>query len=173
MREPDLFALALAALAFVPMIAEAVRSAVNERALRAAGASEPARDVYKFMQLAYPACFAAMTMEAWTRGNTFATAGWMGAAVFASAKALKYWAIATLGSRWTFRVLVPPGSQRILRGPYRLLRHPNYVAVVGELAGFAALAGSPVTGIIAFLLFGALLIARIRVEERALGLRSR
>lgn len=173
MREADLFALALAALAFAPMIAEAVRSAMNERALRAAGAAEPERDVYKFMQVAYPACFATMAFEAWTRGNTFATAGWMGAAVFAGAKALKYWAIATLGDRWTFRVLVPPGSQRILRGPYRVLRHPNYVAVAGELAGFAAFAGAPLTGVMAFLLFGALMIARIRVEERALGLRSR
>jgi methyltransferase len=173
MRDADVFALALAALAFVPMIAEALLSAANERALRAAGASEPARDVYKLMQLAYPACVAAMTLEAWTRGNTFGTAGWTGAAVFAGAKALKYWAIATLGDRWTFRVLVPAGSKRILRGPYRILRHPNYVGVAGELAGFAAFAGAPVTGVIAFLVFGVLLLARIRVEERALGLRSR
>ena len=173
MRDADVFALALAALAFVPMIAEAVLSATNEQALRAAGASEPEGDVYKFMQLAYPACFAAMTLEAWTRGQTFATAGWMGAAVFVAAKALKYWAIGTLGGRWTFRVLVPPASQRILRGPYRILRHPNYVGVAGELAGFAALAAAPLTGVIAFLVFGVLLIARIRVEERALGLRSR
>jgi methyltransferase len=173
MRDADVFALALAALAFVPMIAEALLSAANERALRASGAREPERDVYKIMQLAYPACFAAMTLEAWTRGHTFASAGWMGAAVFTGAKALKYWAIATLGGRWTFRVLVPPASQRILRGPYRILRHPNYVGVAGELAGFAALAGAPVTGVIAFLVFGVLLMARIRVEERALGLRSR
>ena len=47
---------------------------------------------------------------------------------------------------WTFRVLVPPGSARTLRGPYRLLRHPNYVAVVGELAGFALLARAPRLG---------------------------
>jgi methyltransferase len=173
MREADLFALALAALAFVPMIAEAARAAANERALRAAGAVEPSNDVYNVMQLTYPACFAGMTLEAWMRGHSCADAGWMGGAVFAGAKALKYWAIATLGDRWTFRVLVPPRSQRIIRGPYRVLRHPNYVAVAGELAGFAGLAAAPVAGVVAFLLFGVLLVARIRVEERALGLRSR
>jgi len=173
MRDADLFALALATLAFVPMIAEALRSVANERTLRAAGASEPERDVYKIMQVVYPACFAAMTLEAWTRGTTVASAGWIGGATFGAAKALKYWAIATLRDRWTFRVLVPPGSQRVLRGPYRILRHPNYVAVAGELAGFAAFAGAPVAGVLSFLVFGALLIARIRVEERALGLRSR
>jgi methyltransferase len=169
----DLFPLALAALAFVPMIAETVRSTANERRLRDAGAVEPERDVYKIMQLAYPACFLAMIVEAWSRGTTFATASWLGAAVFVGAKALKYWAIAALGPRWTFRVLVPPASQRILRGPYRVMRHPNYVAVAGELAGFATFSGAPVAGVAAFLGFGALLLARIRVEEQALGLRSR
>jgi methyltransferase len=173
MREADLFALALAALAFVPMIAEAVLSSANARALRAAGAVEPARDVYQIMQFAYPASFLAMTVEAWTRGSTLTGAAWIGAAVFVAAKALKYWAIATLGSRWTFRVLVPPGSERTRRGPYRFLRHPNYVGVAGEIAGFAGLAGAPVAGVFAFVVFALLLVARIRVEERALGLRSR
>jgi methyltransferase len=68
-------------------------------------------------------------------------------------------------------VLVPPGSERTLRGPYRLLRHPNYLAVAGELAGFALLAQAFVAGPIAVALFVLLLVARIRVEERALGLR--
>lgn len=173
MRAADLFALGLAALAFVPMIGEAALSARNERALRAAGASEPRGDVYTLMQFAYPACFLGMIAEAWTQGATLASAGWIGAATFAGAKALKYWAIATLGSRWTFRVLVPPGSRRIVRGPYRVLRHPNYVAVAGELAGFAALAGAPRSGTVAFVLFGLLILARIRIEERALAVGSR
>jgi methyltransferase len=163
----------LFALAFVPMLFEARRSAANERALRAAGAVEPAGDVYALMQVAYPLCFLAIVVEAWARG---AGVGWTvlsGGLVFISAKALKYWAIGTLGERWTFRVLVPPGSARTLRGPYRLLRHPNYVAVVGELAGFALLARAPVAGALALAAFGALLVARVRVEERALGLRSR
>ena len=119
------------------MLLEARRSAANERALRAAGAVEPADDVYRVMQLAYPACFLAMVLEAWMRGGGFGGTTLAGVVVFTGAKALKYWAIATLGERWTFRVLVPPASERTLRGPYRLLRHPNYVAVVGELVGFA------------------------------------
>jgi methyltransferase len=89
--------------------------------------------------------------------------------VFGIAKALKYWAIATLGRRWTFRVLVPPGSTRIVAGPYRWMRHPNYVAVIGELAGAAAMMRAIVAGPIATVGFGALMLARIRIEERALG----
>ena len=53
------------------------------------------------------------------------------------------------------------------------MRHPNYVAVVGELVGFALLGQAPIAGVVALVAFGALLRARVRVEERALGLRSR
>lgn len=159
-------------LAFIPMIAEAVRSSANERALRAAGAVEPRGDVYAVMQLAYPGCFLAMTVEAWWRSRALTPVVIAGMLIFILAKALKYWCIATLGSRWTFRVLVPPGSRRTLKGPYRVLRHPNYLAVAGELIGFAALAQAPIAGTVAVALFAALLLARIRVEERALGLRS-
>jgi methyltransferase len=166
------FASSLFALAFVPMLIEARLSARNERALRAAGAVEPGRDVYAAMQVAYPACFAAMVLEAWLRGRGLTVGAVSGAVIFASAKALKYWAIHTLGPRWTFRVLVPPHSDRTIAGPYRFLRHPNYVGVVGELGGFALLAGAPYSGLLSMAVFGALLLARIRVEERALGLRA-
>jgi methyltransferase len=94
-----------------------------------------------------------------------------GFALFVGAKLLKYWVIVSLGVRWSFRVLVPPGSTRVLTGPYRLLRHPNYLAVMGELAGAALIAHAPLTGGLALAGFGALLLLRIRIEERALGLR--
>jgi methyltransferase len=166
-----MFYLFLLALAFAPMLYEARRSASNERTLRAAGAAEPADDVYAAMQVAYPACFLAMVFEAWWRGRGMNAVAVTGAGMFLVAKALKYWVIATLGTRWTFRVLVPPGSQRTIRGPYRVLRHPNYLAVAGELAGFALLAQAPIAGTLALLVFGLLMILRVRVEERALGLR--
>jgi methyltransferase len=162
--------LALLALAFVPMLLEAARSTANERRLRAAGAIEPADDVYRIMQLAYPASFLAMIAEAWLRGPDWSRTAMAGVIVFACAKTLKYWAIATLGDRWTFRVLVPPKSTRTNRGPYRFLNHPNYVGVIGELVGFALLAGAPIAGALATVGFGVLLLFRIRVEERALQL---
>lgn len=167
-----MFPLVLVATAFVPMLAESARSSSNEHRLRLAGAVEPADDVFAAMRLVYPACFVAMIIEAWVcrRGMTGAAAA--GLVVFALSKSLKYWVIYTLGERWTFRVLVPPGSQRTLSGPYRFLRHPNYLAVIGELGGFALTAGAWWSGIASLLAFGALLRARIRVEERALGLRS-
>jgi methyltransferase len=156
--------------AFVPMLFEAGVSARHDRALRSTGAVEPSDDVLRLMQVAYPACFLAMVAEGWARGSTVNLAFAAGAVLFALSKGLKYWAIGTLGDRWTFRVLVPPQSTRVTGGPYRFLRHPNYAAVAGELAGMAFMARAPVAGIVSIAGFGALMILRIRVEERELGL---
>jgi methyltransferase len=160
--------LMLGVVAFVPMLLETHRSRRNETALKALGAVEPAGDVYRVMQVAYPTCFLAMIAEASARppvGENWVAAG---AALFGAAKLLKYWAIATLGPRWTFRVLVPPGAARTTDGPYRWMRHPNYVGVAGEIAGFALLAGAPLTGAAAGLVFGGLMVARVKVEEHAM-----
>ncbi len=159
--------LLLLVLVFAPMIAEARRSRRHERALRSAGAIEPRGDVYGAMQIAYPVAFLAMIAEGWH--NRARAAPVAGMVVFASGKALKYWAIWTLGPRWTFRVLVPPGAPRLAGGPYRWLRHPNYAGVLGELAAVALVAGAPRTGFVSLLVFGRLMLARIAVEERALG----
>lgn len=164
-----MYAIGLVILAFVPMVLEALHSARNERALRALGAREPSGDVFRAMQIAYPGCFLAMIGEAWLRRHGFSAIALWGGLLFVLAKALKYWAIGTLGSRWTFRVLVPPGSHRTRSGPYRIMRHPNYVAVAGELTGMALLAQAPVAGVLAIMGFSALMLARVRVEERALG----
>jgi methyltransferase len=156
--------------AFVPMLVEARLSARHDRVLRATGAVEPPDDVLQWMRVAYPACFLAIVAEGWVRGSGIGPAFAAGLVLFALAKGLKYWAIATLGRRWTFRVLVPPQSSPVTGGPYRFLRHPNYAAVAGELAAMALMARAPVAGFASIAGFGALMMLRIRVEERELGL---
>jgi methyltransferase len=164
--------LLLVTLAFVPMLLEVAVSRRNERELRSLGATEPEGDLYRLMQVAYPVAFLAMLVEGWLRGGRVDTLVAAGFALFVGAKLLKYWAILTLGPRWTFRVLVPPGSSLVVLGPYRMLRHPNYIAVIGELAGAALIARAPIAGACAVLGFGLLIRRRIIVEERALGLRT-
>jgi methyltransferase len=92
-----------------------------------------------------------------------------GLVVFGVAKALKLWAISSLGVRWSYRVLVLPDRPLVASGPYRFIHHPNYVAVVGELLGFALIVAAPVSGLLATIGFGALMRRRIAVEDRALG----
>ena len=163
-----MFLLLLLTLAFLPMLFEARLASRHDRALRAAGALEPGDDVYPLMRIAYPAGFLAMAFEAEVRGARVNMVWAAGLVVFLLAKAIKYWAIATLGPRWTFRVLVPPASSRIMTGPYRFMWHPNYVGVIGELVGMGIMAQAPISGAVTVVVFLMLILARIRVEERAL-----
>ncbi|MEZ5294134.1 MAG: isoprenylcysteine carboxylmethyltransferase family protein [Vicinamibacterales bacterium] len=151
------------------MAGEAALSAYNASVLRARGALEPPGDVYRTMQWAYPAGFVALAVEGGLTGPAPAAALAAGLVVFGLAKALKAWAMATLGWRWSFRVLVPPGLPLVATGPYRLLRHPNYVAVIGEIVGAAAIVHAPVSGVLFLLGFGWLLWRRVTIEDRALG----
>lgn len=150
------------------MLAEMQLSRYNERVLRARGAVEPPDDVYRTMAWVYPGSFVVMALEGAFFGPPAGVTTLAGATLLGVSKALKFWAIASLGTRWTFRVLVPPGAPLVSRGPYAYLRHPNYVAVMGELASMALLVGARVSGPAAMLLFGALIRHRIKVEETAL-----
>ena len=153
---------------FGTMLLEARRAAANERVQRARGGIEPRNDVYAFMQVAYPGVFLAMIGEGLLYPTPSRSILILGATVFLAGKLLKWWAIATLGPFWTFRVIVVPGATLVSRGPYRYLSHPNYVGVVGELIGVALLAGAPVAGPLGTLLFVVLMIVRVRIESRAL-----
>jgi methyltransferase len=165
----------LIALFYVPMLIEARRAAANERAQRASGGIQPEADIpiYTMMQAAYPGAFAAMLAEGWLRGNAPRAMLIAGLTCFAVSKAVKWWAILTLGRFWTFRVVVVPDAPLVRRGPYRFLSHPNYVAVVGELAGAGLMTGAAVCGPLAVVLFGMLLKRRIAVEEEALASSAR
>lgn len=159
---------ALLAVVFLPMLIEAWRAARNERAQRASGGIEPPGDVYPIMQLAYPGAFLAMIAEGAVRGGAPVSAVTVGAVLFALAKALKWWAILSLGQAWTFRVIVVPGARRIQSGPYRLASHPNYIAVIGELAAAALMSGAILAGPAATAFFLVLILKRIAVESRAI-----
>ena len=153
----------------VMMAGEAVLSAFNEKQLRARGAIEPEGDVISLMRIAYPGAFIAMGIEGALSGPAPREILMLGLALFGLAKALKVWAISSLGSKWSYRVLVIPGDPLVATGPYRFLSHPNYLAVVGEIVSVAAIVWAPITGTLAAIGFGWLMILRMKVEDRALG----
>jgi methyltransferase len=111
-----------------------------------------------------------MAVEGAMSGATADRVAMAGVGVMAMAKALKFWAIASLGPRWSYRVLVLPGVPLVTSGPYRLMRHPNYVGVMGELLGMALMTHARVTGPLGMIFFGWLLMRRIAAEERAMGI---
>jgi methyltransferase len=164
--------IAFAALAIVLllMLAELWISRGNERVLVELGATQPPDPVYKAMRLVYPGTFVVMAVEGALAASFDNRLILAGVIVLMAGKLLKAWAIRSLGDRWTYRVFVLPGAPLVTGGPYRWLRHPNYVGVIGELVGFALLVGARFTGPLAVLVFGELLRRRIRAEEHALGL---
>jgi len=152
------------------MLVELQLSYFNERALRARGAVEPPDDPYRLMRLAYPGAFVAMGLEGATHAlNRDALVA--GLVLLGVAKLLKFWVMATLRDRWTFKVLVQKDAPLVTAGPYRFVNHPNYVAVILELVAVALALSAPVTGLASVLLFAWILRRRMAVEDRALGRR--
>ncbi|HXK26389.1 MAG TPA: isoprenylcysteine carboxylmethyltransferase family protein [Myxococcota bacterium] len=135
----------------------------------ARGAFEIGQAHYRWMRLLHIAFFASCALEVLvSRRQIDLRLAIPMLALALAAQGLRYWAIATLGERWNVRVIVMPGQPVETGGPYRWLRHPNYLAVVIE--GFAVpLAGGAWLTAIAFTALNAwLLCVRIRAEERAL-----
>ena len=93
--------------------------------------------------------------------------GWLVA--FVVLQALRGWVIATLGRRWTTRIVVLPGAPLVRRGPYRFVSHPTYLVVASEMLVLPLVFELPVYGLVFFLLNAAVLWVRIRAEDRALG----
>src|SRR5256885_628801 len=164
MRRPEVvIALVSLAAVIVMMLAELKRSRTNERLLRQRGASEPEGDVYRALAIVYPGIFVLMAIEGAVAGPSTDPLLVAGFAVFVAAKILKIWAMTALGHRWSYRVLVLPGMPLVATGPYAYLRHPNYVAVFGEIAGFAMMVGARITGVVSLAAFAVLVRKRIAV----------
>ena len=83
----------------------------------------------------------------------------------------RLWVLATLGPRWTTRIIVVPGEDLVKEGPYRFLNHPNYWVVIGEIATLPLAFGLATVALVFSLLNAAALTIRIREENRALGRR--
>jgi methyltransferase len=142
----------------------------NEAWARRHGAVEVGAGHYPLFFVLHTGWLLAWPAETWVRGPAL-TSGWMIAlAAFVAAQGLRYWAISTLGRRWNTRILVLPGAERIRRGPYRWMAHPNYVAVIVELAAVPWVFGAWWTAVIVGgLNLGLLLGVRIPAEARALA----
>jgi methyltransferase len=163
------FGALVVALAF--MLIELRLSRGHERQLRARGAIAPDDPAYAAMRWVYPGAFVAMAIEGALGGIPRPAIVETGILVFLASKLLKAWAIHTLGIRWTYRVFILPGEPLVTGGPYRLMRHPNYLAVIGELVGMALAVGARVAGPVAVAWFAWLLWRRIVAEEHALHVR--
>ena len=161
--------LTLAAFVAAQRLAELSLAAANRRRLLALGAREYGAGHYPLFIILHSGWLGGWLAEGMLRGAP--GAGWpVWVAFFIAAQLLRYWCIISLGRRWNTRILVLPGAPLVVRGPYRFIRHPNYLAVALELACAPLIFGAWVTALAASLANAWLLLrVRIPAEEAALA----
>jgi methyltransferase len=124
---------------------------------------------YVAMVVLHTALLVGAVAEVWRLDRPFVPVlGWTMLVLVAASQGLRWWCIRTLGRQWNTRVIVVPGLPLVTRGPYRVLRHPNYVAVVVEGLALPLVHTAWVTAALFTVLNAALLTVRIRVEDDAL-----
>jgi methyltransferase len=159
----------LVAAVALERIAELVVSRRNAAwSLQRGGVEYGARH-YPAMVVLHTALLAACLLEVLAVGRPFVPAlGWSMLLVVVASQGLRWWCITTLGHQWNTRVIVVPGLRLVARGPYRWLRHPNYVAVVAEGIALPLVHSAWVTAVCFTALNGVLLRVRISTENAAL-----
>jgi methyltransferase len=153
-------------------LAELVVSTRNARWSFARGGTEHGRGHFPPMVALHTGLLVASAVEVLVWDRPFLPAlGWTALVLTLASQALRWWCIATLGPRWNTRVIVVPGLPLVTGGPYRWLRHPNYLVVVVEGITLPLVHTAWVTAL-AFTVLNAVLLLRFRIpsEERALGL---
>jgi methyltransferase len=161
--------LLLVGLVAVERVAELVVARRNERWSRARGAIERGAGHYPIMVALHTGLLVGAALEVVLGARPFLPAlGWPMLALVILAQALRWWCIATLGRQWNTRIFVIPAMARVTNGPYRLLPHPNYVAVVVEGAALPLVHTAWVTAIAFTVLNAFLLRVRIVAEDAAL-----
>lgn len=159
----------LIALVAMERLAELVVSKRNAAWSLARGGVETGQRHYLVMVVLHTGLLAGALAEVWVRRPGFdPVLGYSMLAVVLASQALRWWCISTLGRRWNTRVIVVPGLPLVAGGPYRVLPHPNYVAVVLEGFALPLVHSAWITAIVFTVCNAVLLTVRIRVEETAL-----
>ena len=162
--------LVLVALVALQRLAELALARANVRRMKARGGREVAASHYPFMVALHAAFLVAAPAEVVFLQRPFVPALALGSvALLLAAEALRVWMLRTLGDRWSTRVVVVPGEPPVTAGPYRVLRHPNYLVVAIELLALPLVHTAYVTAIVFTVLNTILMAVRIPAEERALA----
>ena len=164
-------ALLVTAVALVGLqrLVELLLSRRHEQLLRARGAVERGRGHYPLIVALHALWLLSTLVEGLLRGPDPPAYWPLPLALFLLVQPLRYWAIFSLGEFWNTRILVVPKMKLVRRGPYRYLRHPNYVVVAVEIFTFPLIFGAWITAVVFSALNAALLYVRIKSENRALA----
>lgn len=168
MTSQVLFTILVAAVG-LERLAELVLTRRNVAWALAQGGVEHGRGHYPAMVVLHTGFLVGAVAEVWLLQRVFTPwLGWTMLVLVVAAQGLRWWCIGSLGRRWSTRVVVLPGEPLVAHGPYRFVRHPNYVAVVVEGVALPLVHGAWLTALVFTVLDTVLLRTRIRVEDEAL-----
>lgn len=136
----------------------------NTRRLLARGAHEAGASHYPLIVALHILWLAALW---WLGPNRPIDGFWL--ALYVLLQLARLWVIVTLGERWTTRIIILPGAPLVTSGPYRVVNHPNYLVVIGEIAVLPLVFGLWAVALVFTLLNAIVLAVRIREENRSLG----
>lgn len=140
----------------------------NEKKSLAAGGIEYDKKGYSGIVIMHVMFFISLIAEYFYFGHTLNKFWIIFLILFVAAQFLRYWAIISLGSLWNTRIIIVPGSKLVQYGPYKYFKHPNYMAVIAELAVLPLMFSCFVTAIVFSAVNLLLLKRRIAIEENAL-----
>lgn len=160
-----ILALTIVALVAAQRLLELLYAQRNTRALLARGGREIGREHYPLFVVLHAAWLAAIVL-ALPRPPTI---HWLPLAAYAVLEVLRVWTVLSLGPYWTTRIITLPEAPLVTRGPYRFLRHPNYLIVMGEILLLPLCFGEIWIAVAFTVLNAGLLAWRIRTEEAALA----
>jgi methyltransferase len=158
----------LVALVAVERLAELLVAKRNLAWSLRRGGRESGFSHYPFMVVLHTGLLAGCLFEVWLGGVFLPALGWPMLGLVVASQVLRWWCIRVLGRQWNTRIVVVPGLSRVTGGPYRLMPHPNYVAVVVEGFALPLVHGAWVTAVVFTVLNAGLLTVRIRTENDAL-----
>jgi methyltransferase len=160
----------LVALVALLRLVELQVSQRNVAAMNSRGGVEVGAGHYPWMVLMHASFLVSCPLEVWLLDRPWIVGlGLPMLSLFAAGMGLRYWTVRTLGVRWTTRVILLPGEPLVRTGPYRLLRHPNYLGVVLELFALPLVHTAWIAAVVFSVLNGMLLRERIRIEDAALA----
>lgn len=151
-------------LVTVQRLGELVLARRNTSRLLARGGVETGAGHYPLIVGLHAAWLIGLFVLAWDRPVNWV---WMG--VFVLLQLARVWVIASLGARWTTRIITVPGETLVRRGPYRFVSHPNYIVVASEIAVLPLVFGLFAYAVVFSILNAAILAIRIRAESAVLS----
>lgn len=165
---PLSFVYLLIVLVILQRIAEVGVAKSNERWMKQRGAFEAGESHYPVMVALHSCFFVALLLEVTLKDSSWTMWSLLPLAIFLVAQVIRVWALLTLGRFWNTKIIVLPGAEPVKSGPYRWIRHPNYVVVIIEILFLPLIFQAYVTAIVFSLLNAAMLLVRIKAEEEAL-----